>query len=857
MKPQTPMMAQWYACKKKAKDALLLFRLGDFYEAFYEDATILSKELDLTLTKRQDIPMSGIPYHAAEGYIEKLVEKGFLVAIAEQVEDSKEVKGLVKREIVKTVSPGTILHSSFLSEKANNFFASITHVNALYGLVFLDLSTGELHAFELESEKDLQDELFRRTPSEILISEKSAKTLNPLLNEFKQLMKLRINVKEDWHFEYRTCYRWLTNHFQLHNLDGFGLQEKACAITATGALLSHIQNELSLSIDHIKQIQIDHLSSYMSIDRNTQRNLELSEPLHPTHKPFTLLKILDQTVTPMGARLFKSWVIHPLLSPEKIKNRQDAIEELLENQKRARLLRESLQEIHDLERFIMRISTSYSTPRDLTGLRFSLENIPKIRETLAPFTSDLLQKIFSHLSNPKEIIDHIQETLVDEPPAKLGEGKVIRPGFNGKLDELHLLKANSQSWLATYQTELKALTGIKTLKIIYSKAFGYCIEVSRGQAEKMPEMFQRRQTLVNSERFISPKLKEYEEKILTAEEKIQEIEQSLYRTLRQIVASHLPIVKKIAKAIANLDSLIGLMRVARDNDYCRPTVDNSNIIEIKQGRHPVIEPSLFDDSFIPNDTYLNQKQCQLMLITGPNMAGKSTYIRQVALIAIMAQIGSYVPAKSAHLGIIDKVFSRIGANDDLTRGQSTFMVEMTETANILNNATPRSLVILDEIGRGTSTYDGISIAWSVAEHLLHVRGEGVKTLFATHYWELTELEKEKEGIKNFHVAVKESSENILFLRKIAPGCTDKSYGIHVARLAGLPISAIKRAEEKLLQLENKKTNKEIKQTIKTSPLPTLKPAHTEIIDALKKLNLAETTPLNAIQKLFEWQKSLK
>ena len=861
IKPQTPMMAQWYACKKQAKDALLLFRLGDFYEAFHEDAAILAKELDLTLTKRQNIPMSGVPAHAAEGYIEKLVEKGFLVALAEQVEDPKQVKGIVKREVVKTISPGTILHASFLSEKANNFFASISQVNALFALALIDLSTGELRTLELESEKDLQDELFRRSPSEVLISEKSAKSLRPLLDDLRQVFQFRTNVKEDWHFEHRACYGALTKHFQVHNLDGFGLQGKIGAINATGALLTHLQDDLSLSIDHVKHLHLDHLSSYMAIDHNTQRNLELTEPLHSGNKNFTLLKLLDHTVTPMGARLFKSWVIHPLLSPENIRKRQDSIEALLKNQKNSRLLRESLQSIRDLERLIMRISTLYSSPRDFTALRFSLETVPEIRENLEPFAAPLLNLICSHLPDPSEIVRMIKKTLVDEPPLKIGEGNVIRPGFNPELDELRSLKSNSQSWIAAYQAKLKETTGIKTLKIIYSKAFGYCIEVSRGQAEKMPSSFQRRQTLVNAERFISPELKEYEEKILTAAEKIHELEQALYKTLRKAISEHLSTIKKIAKAIANLDCLLGLMRMARDNDYCRPIVDDSDVLHIETGSHPVIEASLLDDSFIPNDTKLDQNDCQLMLITGPNMAGKSTYIRQVALLTIMAQIGSYIPARRAHIGVVDKVFSRIGASDNLARGQSTFMVEMTETANILNNATPRSLVILDEIGRGTSTYDGISIAWAVAEGLLSLKGEGVKTLFATHYWELTELENEKAGVKNFNVAVKETSDNIVFLRKIVDGCTDKSYGIHVGRLAGLPHSVIKRAREKLRQLESKQTTPQKIQDDNQLNFFTSQqeeaPSYTEVIDELKELDLNETTPMLALQKILDWQKSLK
>jgi DNA mismatch repair protein MutS len=859
IKSQTPMMAQWYACKKQAQDALLLFRLGDFYEAFYEDASILAKELDLTLTKRQNIPMSGIPYHAAEGYIEKLVEKGFLVAIAEQTEDPKAVKGLVKREVVRTVSPGTILHSSFLSDKANNFFASIAQVNALFALSLLDLSTGELRVLELENERELENELFRRTPSEILISEKSLPIFTPLFDRLKQVLKIRINTAETSHFEHQKCYNWLLSHFQVHSLDGLGLKGKIAAINATGALLCYLQDDLSISVENIKQLQFDHLSSYMSIDQMTQRNLELTMPLHTGSKNLTLLKLLDQTLTPMGGRLLKSWVIHPLLSLEKIKNRQDAIEDLLENPKNSRSLKTGLQDIRDLERLIMRVSTGRSTPRDFTGLRYSLEQIPDTRLSLTSFQAPLLQMLLSHLPDPKEVVQLIQTTLVDEPPIKLGEAMVIRPGVSPELDELRSLKSNNQAWLASYQEKLKESTGIKTLKIIYSKAFGYCIEVSRGQADRVPETFQRRQTLVNAERFISPELKDYEDKILTAEEKIQSLEQTLYDTLRKTVSTHLPLIKKIAKAIANLDCLLSLMTVARDRHYHRPHVDDSSELHIEGGRHPVVEASLFEDSFIPNQTHLKDT-CQLMLITGPNMAGKSTYIRQVAMITIMAQIGSYVPAKSARIGIVDQVFSRVGASDDLSRGHSTFMVEMTETANILNHATPRSLIILDEIGRGTSTYDGISIAWSVAEYLLSLKGEGVKTLFATHYWELTELAKENPKVQNFHVAVQETADTIVFLRKILEGCTDKSYGIHVARLAGIPYPAIKRAEQKLHELEDKNLppipKKEDLQLPLFSPDIEQDLASSEILSELKALDSSQMTPLDALQKIFEWQKSI-
>ena len=842
---QSPMMVQWNACKQKAKDALLLFRLGDFYEAFYEDAKLLSDAADVTLTQRQGIPMSGVPAQSAEGYIEKLVEKGFLVAIAEQVEDAKSVKGLVKREVVRVVSPGTLLSS--LPEKDNNFFGCLCSLNQTFALALLDISTGELRVSEASEIQKLQDELTRRGPSEVLISERDHQIFAPFLKEFP----LRITKKENWHFDSQTAFNTLIRHFKLHSLDGFGLQGMITATTAAGALLSHVQDELSLSTTHIKSIVLDELSSYMAIDQATQRNLELTAPLHKGGKNFTLLKLLDHTHTPMGARLFKSWLTHPLLSAERIQKRQEGIEELMEHLS----LKEKLRPIRDLERLMMRISTGSASPRDLTGLKVSLEALPSLNETIKTFQSPLFKSLV--LPDVSPIAQHIKAVLVDDPPAKLGDGKVINPGVNTELDELRSLKSNSQAWIANYQTELRDLTGIKTLKIIFSKAFGYCIEVSRGQADRMPLTFQRRQTLVNNERFISPELKSYEEKVLTAEEKIHGIEKHLYQELRAEVASHIDTILSLSKSIATLDVLLSLAIVAKTHRYTKPVIDEGSRLEIEVGRHPVIEASLLDDSFIPNDTHLGQNKC-LFLITGPNMAGKSTYIRQVALITIMAQMGSYVPAKRAHIGIVDKVFSRIGASDDLSRGQSTFMIEMTETANILHNATSRSLVILDEIGRGTSTFDGISIAWAVAENLLKV---GCKTLFATHYWELTELEEHHAGASNVHVAVQEAADRIVFLRKIVAGSTDKSYGIHVARLAGLPQPVLKRAHEVLHKLEEKdldsppKPEEQLSFFSATDPSPRESKLE-ELAESVQKLDLNTTTPLEALKKIQEWKDHL-
>jgi len=843
----SPMMAQWYSCKKEAKDALLLFRLGDFYEAFYDDATLLAKAINVTLTKRQGIPMSGIPAHAAEAYIEKLIEKGFLVAIAEQVEDPKQVKGLVKRKIVKIISPGTIL--SPLQDKANNFLACIADLNHTLALALLDISTGELRIIELNNEKELQDELFRRHPSEILLSEKA---YYPFLEEIQKQLSFRITKQESWRFDYKNCYTFLTRHFKIHTLDGFGLKEKGSAINAIGVLLSYVQEELHLSTSHIKQIICDTLSSYMSIDRTTQRNLELTEPLQPSSSHATLLNLLDTTHTPMGSRLFKNWLMHPLLSTKEIIKRQDAIEELQKHLS----LSNTLKQIRDLERLIMRITMGNATPRDLTDLRYSLEKVPLLTQTLSPLHSAYIQSLKKDLFDPSAISKKIAKTLVDDPPLKWGEGKIIRCNINTELDTLRSLKTDSQSWIAKYQAKLKECTGIKNLKIIFSKGFGYCIEVSRGQSDKVPISFQRRQTLVNNERFISPELKEYEEKILTAEEKIQSIELHLYQCLRKEIATYIESIKTIAHAIATLDVLLSLAQTAIKNHYCRPTVNDSNILNIQTGRHPIIEHFLCENPFIPNDITFEQQH--FLLITGPNMSGKSTYIRQIALIVIMAQIGSFVPAKSATIGIVDKVFSRIGANDDLSRGQSTFMVEMAETANILHNTTARSLVILDEIGRGTSTYDGISIAWSVAEYLMQI---GCKTLFATHYFELTQL----KGVKNISVAVQESKDKILFLRKIIDGSTDKSYGIHVARLAGLPHPVLTRAYEILHKLESKspisdklcKHKAQNRMEHSSTPPSKNHPKIGAMIQDLQEIDLNQITPFTALKKVFEWQEKIK
>lgn len=805
----TPMMVQWNACKKAAGDSALLFRMGDFYEAFYDDAILIARELDLTLTKRQDIPMCGVPHHTSEAYIDKLVGKGFRVAVAEQMEDPRHAKGLVKREVVRVVTPGTLINSSLLSDKANNFLISISRVGAIFGLAILDLTTADFRVIEFDKEGDLLNELYRQQPAEILVSPKFKEKHQQMLDELRKNHEFLLSTHDEWRFEHQMAYDFLTNHLKVHTLDGFGLKGMVAAINAAGGLLNYLQDSLCLPIGHIREVQVYSTSQYMAIDRATQRHLELIESLNDGTRRNTLLGILDQTCTPMGARLMKHWVKQPLLHVGEIAKRQDAIQALYKDGYLLESIVKEFEGVRDLERLITKVCAGYASPRDIVALKNSFEPVPRIKMLLQPLShlSTMIAEEEAKLETLPEMTHLIGRAIVDEPPARLSDGKIFRDGYSQELDELREISRDSKAWLARYQTQLKETTGIKTLKVSYNKMFGYYIEVSRGQADKMPESFQRRQTLVNAERFITPELKDYENKIVHAEERISSIETELFNAIKLEIAKYGDLVQRTAHSLARLDVLQGLAITARKHDYVRPVVNEESLLHIVSGRHPVIEAShTAGERFVANDTYLNGDDQRLFLITGPNMAGKSTYIRQVALITIMAQIGAFVPAASAQIGIVDKVFSRIGASDDLSRGQSTFMVEMTETANILNNATSRSLVILDEIGRGTSTYDGISIAWAVAEFLLTTEGRMAKTLFATHYWELTKLEK-VPGAVNYNVAVHESEDAIVFLRKIVRGGTDKSFGIHVGRLAGLPASVISRAKEILVHLEENANRK--------------------------------------------------
>lgn len=811
----SPMMAQWQECKDSSGDALLFFRLGDFYEAFHEDAVICSRELDLTLTKRQSVPMSGIPSQTLDSYIDKLVAKGYKVAIAEQMEGSCSGKGLVKREVVRIVTAGTLLDS--LPEKSNNYIASISEVGKLFGLAFFDISCAECRVIEMASLEEVSSELNRFQPKEVVASRKMEEKYANFFKDLKSSLSCMIDFLDTWRFDHELCLRFLTSLFHVRTLDGFGLKGQIAAVNAAGALLAHIKETLHTPLGPIQAILPYSKETLLAIDKTSLRNLDLIQSSESKSKKCTLLHVLDYTETPMGGRLLKRWILEPLLSLEAILERHDAVEECL----LAKLdIERPLSHVRDLERLMIKICNTPS-PRDVVALSASLKPLAKIKSLLAPLRTPFFEKHTQEIKGFEELITLIDNALVPEPPLRATDGNLFKSGYHTELDALRLLASDSKEWMAKYQNSLRESTGIKTLKVGFTNVSGFYIEVSKGQAEKTPESFQRRQTLTNAERYMTPELKTFEEKILTAEEKMVEIEINLFKQLKETVSTYSESILKCASSIAHIDCIVSLSLAALKNRYVRPKMDHGQTLRIIDGRHPVIEASALEEKFIPNDTDLNGEN-RLMLITGPNMAGKSTYIRQVALIVIMAQLGSFVPAKEAHIGLVDRVFTRIGASDDLSRGQSTFMVEMIESAAILHHATPKSLVILDEIGRGTSTYDGISLAWSIAEYLLTTPGKIAKTLFATHYWELTKLEEKVQGAVNYNVAVQESGDQVVFLRKIVKGSTNKSYGIHVARLAGLPSTILQRASEILQHLEENSNQKNVFEVPRTKRVTTQK-----------------------------------
>lgn len=779
----TPMMQQWHSCKSQVKDALLLFRLGDFYEAFYEDAVLLSELLDITLTKRQDVPMAGIPVHTLEQYLEKLMAHKCLVAIAEQVEDPKEAKGIVERKVVEVISPATYLPSNREAESRHNYFACIAEENGVIGAAFCDISTGSLSTFEVENEEMLLSELLKKNPTEILISY-NFKIYNPrIVRALEEDLLARVIVKEDKFYNYSLSTEYLSSHFEVQTLDGFGLKTQKMSTLSLGTLLYYLKEEMQMKLNHIRSIKRENIDSFLYLDHTTLSHLDIQSG-KGKKEAFTLVKLMDHTETAMGYRLLLSWILHPLIELSPIVERQKAISALI-NSPSLEAIKRSLSMIKDLERISTKIENKKVKPKELIQYKLSLSVIPSLKK-LIPFLP-----FADKLDFPLEVLEMLQDSLEEVPPLKIGEGRLFKKGFNQRLDELLDKKEHSHQFLISYQNRLREELDSKTLKVSFTRAFGYYIEVSKGQSHKLEGRFEKRQTLVNAERYISKELLEFETQILQAESHSNELEALLYDNLLDVLSSYTKIFFTVSEAIAELDALFSLATLAKKENYVCPIMDNSSTLSIIEGRHPMIEKAL-SSPFIPNDTYLSSQE-KMMIITGPNMAGKSTYIRQVALIVLIAQIGSFVPAKSAHIGIIHKLFTRIGASDDLTRGLSTFMVEMSETASILNQKCEKSLIILDEIGRGTSTFDGIAIAEAVASYLIAPLENAPKTLFATHYFELNALEKKLPGIANYRVAVDETGNDVVFLHKIVKGGADKSYGIHVAKLAGLPKEVIEHA----------------------------------------------------------------
>ncbi|MCK5676290.1 MAG: DNA mismatch repair protein MutS [Verrucomicrobia bacterium] len=795
-KKETPMMAQYRSIRRELpEDTILFFRLGDFYEMFFDDAKTASDILDITLTKRHNTPMCGVPYHAASGYLERLVKAGKKVAICEQVEDPSEAKGIVKRDVTRIVTPGTILDEVTLDRNQNNFLAGLFREKDRFGLAMLDLSTGEFWVEESDDVASVQANLSRYMPAECVMAEEqmgelTLETTNTLLT-----------ACEDWTFEASSANDFLLRHFDVHSLEGFGCTAMSAGLGAAGAMLYYVKTELRRNLSHVRKIRVKNPSDYMLMDETTATNLELVAPIN-TRAAYkaTLLNVLDSTCTAMGGRLLREWLLRPLNNLEQINARHDAVDLLVHHQTYLRSLRDVLDDIKDMERLISRIGSTSSNPRDVRAMCVSLQQMPLVKSLLSG-KGTMLESLGGEITSLPELVALIDASIADEPPINLKDGGVIRPGYHAELDELRAAATQGRKWLADFQASEVERTGIKSLKVRHNKVFGYYIEISKSYLADVPESYIRKQTLVNAERFITPELKEYENKIFGAQERSVGLEQEIFTEVRREAVVHLETIQRNALAIGQVDVLTTFAERALSNNYSRPTMADNGKLEIRDGRHPVVEQMPDAERFVPNDSTLDRETHQLIIITGPNMAGKSTYIRQVALITIMAHMGCFVPAASAEIGIVDRVFTRVGASDDLARGRSTFMVEMQETANILNNATPKSLIVLDEIGRGTSTFDGISIAWSVAEFLCKNENVKAKTLFATHYHELTDLALTLPNVQNFSILVKEKGHTITFLRKIVPGAADKSYGIQVARLAGLPDEVIDRANDILKNLE--------------------------------------------------------
>ncbi len=859
----SPMMQKYLETKEQYKDCVLFYRLGDFYEMFFDDAIEISRELELTLTGKdcgleERAPMCGIPYHAAENYIARLVSKGYKVAICEQLEDPKSTKGIVKRGVIKIVTPGTVVESNMLEERKNNYIMCIYKTGLYFGLAISDISTAEFYACQIKENNNFSlvlDEISRFNPTEIIINQmmnESAKEIEQIKTMFPT--SYITNCDETY---FSSDIEKAEHNFQLVNEKQEKIEdidEQILAIIAINGLKEYISKTQMQDLKHINKITIYTVSKYMSLDINARRNLEITEKLRDKSKKGTLLWVLDKTSTSMGARALKRWLNDPLKDLAEIIKRQDATEELKCNVMLRGEVAESLKKVYDIERLSCKMAYGNGTPRDMITLKNSLLKLPEIKNLISNCKSKYLKEIYQNIDELKDIYELIDKAIVDDPPMNTKDGGYIKQGYDEQIDELKNAGINGKTWLMDLEKTEREKTGIKSLKVGFNKVFGYYIEITNTYKNMVPSNYIRKQTLTNGERYITEELKTMENQILGAEEKVIKLELSAFQKIREIISENIKRLQITAEGVSILDVLTSFATVAEDMNYCKPIVDNNGIIDIKDGRHPVIEKMLGFGVFIPNDTYLDKDQNRLSIITGPNMAGKSTYMRQVALITLMAQVGSFVPATSATIGVVDKIFTRVGASDDLSMGQSTFMVEMMEVASILKEATENSLVILDEIGRGTSTYDGLSIAWAVAEYIADKTKCGAKTLFATHYHEMTALEEEKEGIKNYSIAVKEKGEDIIFLRKIVKGGTDESYGVHVAKLAGVPKDVTKRANEILKTLERKsilknaKTTKAEKQK-QEGQFDMFNYKLAEIAHELDKVNLNELTPIDALNTL--------
>ena len=875
----TPMMKQYMQTKEEYKDCILFYRLGDFYEMFFDDALTASKELEITLTGKncgleERAPMCGIPYHAVDSYLNRLVSKGYKVAICEQVEDPKTAKGIVKREVIRVVTPGTNLDTQGLDETKNNYIMCIVYMADRYGLSVADVTTGEYLVTELDSQTKLMDELYKFMPSEIVCNE--AFYMSGLdLDDLKNRLHMAIYSLEAWYYDDALCRETLQEHFKVASLEGIGLSDCECGMIASGALLKYLEETQKNSLSHMSRLTRYATGNYMVLDSATRRNLELVETLREKQKRGSLLWVLDKTKTAMGARTLRKYVEQPLIDKKSIVKRLDAVAELKDNAICREEIREYLNPVYDLERLVGKITYQSANPRDLIAFQSSLSMLPSVKCILKDMESDLLKEIYEELDPLEELCDLVGRAIQEEPPLAMKEGGIIKDGYNEEVDRLRKAKSEGKNWLADLETKEREKTGIKNLRIRYNKVFGYYLEVTNSFKDLVPDYYTRKQTLANAERYIIPELKELEDTILGAEDKLCALEYELYCEVRNIIAAELTRIQRTAKAVAKLDVIASLALVAERNNYVRPKINEKGVIDIRDGRHPVVEKMIPNDMFIANDTYLDDKKQRISIITGPNMAGKSTYMRQAALIVLMAQLGSFVPASSANIGLVDRIFTRVGASDDLASGQSTFMVEMNEVANILRNATSKSLLILDEIGRGTSTFDGLSIAWAVVEYISNSKLLGAKTLFATHYHELTELEGKISNVNNYCIAVKEKGDDIVFLRKIVKGGADKSYGIQVAKLAGVPDPVINRAKEIVEELvtaditgkvkdiavqgseTKKKTQKKLDEVDLTqfSLFDTVK--DDDVLNELKELDISHMTPMDAMNKLYQLQNKLR